>query len=148
MYAEKKPKNSLTSCELYAILIPSKYRIITNNLRWHEPFAFGKLQMYYMNNLFEVLINRRTCIWISNLFWIFCISKITYWMWKYSFRFVLIRYYYDRRHSSFEISKVVLFVQKGRKNDFPREFHAKICLSTRKYKSKKMSFISEDLKGG
>ena len=51
LYAEKKPKNSLTSCELYAILIPSKYRIITNNLKWHEPFVLRKLQMDYMNNL-------------------------------------------------------------------------------------------------
>ena len=55
MYAEKKPKNSLTSCELYAILIPSKYRIITNNLNWHEPFAFWKLQIYSVNNLFHII---------------------------------------------------------------------------------------------
>ena len=36
LIAGKKPKNSLHSCEPHAILIPSKYRTITNNLNWHE----------------------------------------------------------------------------------------------------------------
>ena len=43
---QRKAENSLTSCERHSILIPSKYRIITDIINRHERVEFSLLLQY------------------------------------------------------------------------------------------------------